>query len=613
MKQRAKSPKFWMCLALLLCFISALGASIVQTSFGDVTIKDLRFETESGVQMSALLLVPDTASAENPAPAIITSHGWYNNREMQDLNYVEYARRGYVVLSIDMYGHGNSDNIPAGSWWQPEYGANGMYDAVKMIADLPYVDASKIGVTGHSNGARASRVAIGLDNEQEEQLIAAALFVSNDADYVDENGEFVDVYGARDIGVVACQYDEFFHRVAQEDGSRSAPRDYIHQATAQSFLHFGQNPEGLEARESYKIYEEQIDGETATRVIYNPNQIHPWAHFSATVVTSSVEFFENAFGAPNPIDASNQIWQVKTAFNTLGLVGFFMFIVSVTKVLVGTAVFASLKSKEEVKPQPALTGKSKTWFIVSSILAVIFSFVVYMFGYSKIAPNMPSFVTQSPPFFIGVWAALCGIFGIILVVIGAKVTGVKMDTVANGVKMDTKKICKTIALGLTVVALSYSIVFAADYFFKADFRIWVIAIKAFTVDKLPIILCYAPLFLIYYVLNSVVTNSYNYFEMGKKSWLNTAVNAFFNALPSALMIIVMYGCFYATGHLPNYFYPTFGGSIIGIWLFPIVIYLPLYAVISRKIFKATRNPYLPGIIMGLLVAIISCTNTLTQL
>ena len=128
---------------------------VVQTDFGKVTIKDLRFETESGHQMSALLFVPDNATPENQAPAIVCSHGWYNNRDA-DLNYVEYARRGFVVLSIDMYGHGNSDNLPAGDWWKPENNANGMYDAVKMMAKLPFVDAERIGVTGHSNGAFAT-------------------------------------------------------------------------------------------------------------------------------------------------------------------------------------------------------------------------------------------------------------------------------------------------------------------------------------------------------------------------------------------------------------------------------------------------------------------------
>ena len=216
---KARSARFWLCIALVICLISCIGASLVQTDFGKVTIRDLRFETASGPQMSALLLVPDTAPPDNPAPAIVCSHGWYNNREMQDLNYVEYARRGFVVLSIDMYGHGNSDNLETGTWWDESNNANGMYDAVQMVAGLPFVDKTRIGVTGHSNGALASRTAVLLDNEADEQLIAAALLVSNDAVYTDEDGAYFNMFGSRDAGIVACQYDEFFHRVKQEDGS----------------------------------------------------------------------------------------------------------------------------------------------------------------------------------------------------------------------------------------------------------------------------------------------------------------------------------------------------------------------------------------------------------
>lgn len=219
-----------LCLALVILLVSCIGASVIQTIFGSVTIKDLRWETESGHQMSALLLVPDTATADNPAPAIVCSHGWFNNREMQDLNYVEYARRGFVVLSIDMYGHGNSENVPSGSWWKPENNANGMYDAVKLMATLPYVDPSRIGVTGHSNGALASRTAVILDNSADTPLIAAALLVSNDAVYTDsETGEYINIFGSRDAGIVACQYDEFFHRVPRGDGSYTPPREFIHQ------------------------------------------------------------------------------------------------------------------------------------------------------------------------------------------------------------------------------------------------------------------------------------------------------------------------------------------------------------------------------------------------
>lgn len=102
-------------ISLLLCLISSIGASLFQTNFGQVEYHDMTFVTESGHELDALLLVPKSATADEKAPAIVVSHGWYNNREMQDLNYVEYAHRGYVVLAISMYGHGDSEVIESGA------------------------------------------------------------------------------------------------------------------------------------------------------------------------------------------------------------------------------------------------------------------------------------------------------------------------------------------------------------------------------------------------------------------------------------------------------------------------------------------------------------------
>ena len=240
-----KGAKFWLAIALIICLISSIGASVAQTDGGFIKYHDVTFVTQSGHELDALLLVPETATAENPAPAIVCSHGWYNNREMQDLNYVEYARRGFVVISISMYGHGDSEVIANNTWWDDENNANGLYDAVKYLAELPFVDASRIGVTGHSNGARASREAMLQDYDG---LIAAALLVSNDSVYYDADGNYANPFGSRDVGIVACQYDEFFHRVTKEDGSKTPPREYINQVTAQSFLNFGEDPAGQEAR-----------------------------------------------------------------------------------------------------------------------------------------------------------------------------------------------------------------------------------------------------------------------------------------------------------------------------------------------------------------------------
>lgn len=601
-----------LCLALVILLVSCIGASVIQTNFGSVTIKDLRWETESGHQMSALLLVPDTATADNPAPAIVCSHGWFNNREMQDLNYVEYARRGFVVLSIDMYGHGNSENVPSGSWWKPENNANGMYDAVKLMATLPYVDASRIGVTGHSNGALASRTAVILDNSADTPLIAAALLVSNDAVYTDsETGEYINIFGSRDAGIVACQYDEFFHRVPRGDGSYTPPREFIHQSTAQSFLYYGTDPAGQPERSSYTMYHEDVDGQDAIRAIYNPPMIHPWAHFSGGVVASSVEFFDAALAAPHMLPGTNQIWQWKVVFNTLGIVGFFMFMVGLTLRLVDTEFFAELKADKAPVPAVLANRKGKVWLWVSLIVGVVFSMVMFILSNVIGMMTQTSFFPQQPPLGIGIWSALCGLLSLLFMVLSYRFYGKKeghVDLKAVGVKMTGKKLAKTIFLGIIVAAATYFTVFVADFFFKTDFRIWCLTFKAFGVDKLLIAVRYLPFFLIYYVLNSVANNCFNYVKMGKHEWVNTLVLAVFNALSPAILIAWMYIPFFISGYHPL---EGLGGTILGIWLFPIIVILPLFAVLSRIIYKATKNPYLAGIIMAIIVTIMSCTNTLT--
>ncbi|SHI10400.1 alpha/beta hydrolase family protein [Sporanaerobacter acetigenes] len=610
-------------ISLVLCLISMIGASAVQTSGGRVEIKDLRWETPSGHLMSALLFIPENATKDTPAPAIITSHGWYNNREMQDLNYVEYSRRGYVVMSIDMYGHGNSDAVTPEEW---ENRGTGMYDAVELMSSLPYVDKTRIGVTGHSNGARAANWSIKDDNlkEKDEQLISAVLLIGNDAMYTNDPGEplywafrtdeqeYDNVYGNRDVGIIAAQYDEFFFRSKTENGGYTVPRDYLKTEYAQSFLNFGVDPkvEG-ETRTSETIYKQEVDGETSSRVIYNPAQIHPWNHFSAKCASYGIEFFEDAFGAPNPISSSSQIWQFKVLFNLIGLIGFIMFIVSFTKAMLYTRAFESLRASEEVTIAPAPAAEGKAWFWGGLIVSTIISGFTYIKLFNATMSSIPSFFPQEPVYFIGIWSAVMGVVTLLIMLLSYKLYGKKqgVDLHENGVAISSKNLLKTIGLSLIVVVVSFALVFIADYFFKTDFRIWVIAIKAFTPDKIAITLRYLPLFLIFYIANSMSVNSFNYVSIGKKEWMNTAVLALFNGLSAIVIVAMQYITFFKTGDV---FFKSIS-TIAEIWLFPIVVILPLAAVVSRKIYRATNNPYLAGIINAIVVTLMTCTNTLTQL
>ena len=594
-----KNAKFWLIISLVICLVSSLGASVFQTDFGSIDYQDLTITTDSGHTLDALLLIPENATADNPAPAIVVSHGWYNNREMQDLNYVEYARRGYVVMAISMYGHGDSEIIEANTWWNDENNANGLYDAVKYVSRLDCVDASRIGVTGHSNGALACREAVLQD---EEGLIAAALLVSNDAVYKDENGEYYNQFGSRDAGIIACQYDEFFHRV-----NGNPPREYLNQDTAQSFLNFGADPTGLEKREAEVFYEQEIDGETAIRTIFNPAIIHPWAHFSAECVAFGAKFFDAALGAPNDLEDTDQIWQWKAAFNGLGIVGFFLFVTNFAIVALEIPCFKSLKADGQVLPAPARDKKAKGRYIRSSIGSTVYSiitfFLAFILGYAVLTFD---FLNQEASRCIGYWCVLTGLLTLGQMRKSRRKFGV--DSAAMGARPGWAVIAKSALLSLLVVIAAFAIVFVSDALLLTDYRLWCFAtIRAFSLSHLGTVVKFLPLWLLYYIPLSVSTNCYNFVDMGKNKFKSVALTMFWVALAPAIMIVAQYAVFFTTGFMITEMIT----GIAVIWLFPIIVILPLSAYICHKIYLKTRNPYIGGIIMGLIACILTVTNTLT--
>ena len=199
------NAKFFLCAALVLCLISMIGASLIQTQNHKIRIKQMTWETPAGHQISADLWIPENATAQSPAPAIVTIEGWYNNKEMQDLYTLELARRGYVVLTMDLHGHGNSESLPQDQLYE---GAVGVDGAVQLIASLPYVDTERIGVTGHSSGGTAANMALPTDNEREKPLIEAILHQA--ADWQDDTGgDHSGEYGSRSVGIIASEYDDF--------------------------------------------------------------------------------------------------------------------------------------------------------------------------------------------------------------------------------------------------------------------------------------------------------------------------------------------------------------------------------------------------------------------
>lgn len=624
MERVKKRAKRFLCISIILMLISMIGVSVVQTNGGHVTVKHMYWETEAGIGISANLYIPDNASAKHPAPAVVTSHGYLNNKEMQDSNSVELSRRGYIVLAVDQPGCGDSDIADYAGENGTGFNFISVYQGALELSRLPYVDKEKIGVTGHSMGGMSSNLAVLADNASETPIISAVLLNCIDAMYTDSpntmgglatlaglDGNYANMYDTRDVGIIASKYDEFFQQTMTEDGSVLQAPYYMERSYyAQSFLHFGKDPSQLETREADTIYHETVNGEDAIRAIFNPVQIHPWSHFSQRSAAATIRFFDEAFGFPNEISASDQIWQLKEALNFVGMIGFVMFITSFAATLLYTPYFEKLRASDIAVARR--TNKHEIlWFVCGSVISIIVGVLTYQ-PVVEFGKNL-SFTEQPMIFGIALWAALCGVISIVVMCLSYKIYGkeIGLDLSEIGVKMPLKKLGKTFLLAVIVIVAAYAWVFFADYFFVSDFRIWNVGIKVFNANTLRMaIFPHAFLFLIFYIAYSVSSNCFNFNQIGgKHSWANNLILTITALLPIIILLAIQYGVYVATGHMA-WSDNNAPMNIAQLWAFLIII--PGASVVDRLLYKITKNPYLAGIITGVIVAIISSTNTTSR-
>ncbi len=405
MSKIKKSTRNLLIAALILVLCGSFLASMFNTGMFSVNVSRISFDTANGT-LSGLLYMPKDASASNPRPTVILTHGYLNSAEMQDANAIELSRRGYVVFAFDMYDHGHSDiknevyepYAPYGAFlmtWAP-FWVNSMNDAVQYIYDQPYVlkDANGngvIGVTGHSMGGFSSTMAV-YDDEQAfaatgVRKIMANLTEGSDFNYSGIFGVTADVFnqsgGGRILGKVAAQYDEFFFNEPDAPAGTVRKKNYVGTPDGKTFL----QQENGQANTWY----DTNDG--GKRIIYQPAQTHPWNHFSKTTTANAIEFYTTAFAAYNngikDIAATSQIWQWKEAFECVALVGFILFLLAIAKLLIGLPFFSQANTGALV-PQKGASGSRMIIGIVIMIVAILLPGILFetLYGWDTASTGM---------------------------------------------------------------------------------------------------------------------------------------------------------------------------------------------------------------------------------
>lgn len=609
-----KKTKIILAIALCLCIISMIGASVFQSSFGAVTVKDLNVVLANGKSVNAQIYIPKGASEENKVPLIILSHGSYNNLEHQDLNMIELSRRGFAVISLDEYNHGSSDNEVADA---SLFSSQAMRQIINYAcASYTFIDTDKIGVGGHSMGGIISNATVRYYFMQEalglgENKISAVLDMGYEPTYSAYEFEGVEepVKLAIDWGVVCAKYDEWFFQ--DENGD---PRGYLENPNALTFVNQLDGVDVTDAVENHKVYTGTIDGEEYIRVINQNVEIHPLNHFSKNSCRDVINFFYAAFGVPSgyaEISATNQIWQFKEFFNLVGLIGIFMFLFPFAAMLIhGTSFFGEL-AQAEPAPSPALSDgrkKAKYW-VVYAINTILPALLVVPVMYKWIGRGIAVPYTFNKWFGepntneLAAWTAVVALVLLLVFLIANRIGSREKGLPACwGIKASGRVIWKSFLLALTTVTTAYVILFFADLVFNVDFRIWVIDMRVFNVQKVVYALAYWPAFALFYLVNSILVNGGNRVE-GRPEWRTLLLSCVSNILGIAVIIFIQYSTLINTGVF------TFNSMRV-VNLFPLIFLIPIGTIITRRFYKETGNIYAGSFVISMLYTMMTVANTM---
>lgn len=95
---------------LATTFVCMPLANALQTDFGKVEVSMGSFQDSNTEKaLTYKLYRPKSADETHKAPAVLLLHGYQNDHETSAAYAIELARRGFVCLALDEYGHGATE------------------------------------------------------------------------------------------------------------------------------------------------------------------------------------------------------------------------------------------------------------------------------------------------------------------------------------------------------------------------------------------------------------------------------------------------------------------------------------------------------------------------
>ena len=412
----------FLALVVLLAIAAAcmFVADRVQRDNGRVAIEDGTITTECG-DVAYKLYIPASATPETPAPGVLLLHGYQNDHETNAAYAIELARRGYVALSIDCYGHGattagltsrgyvnhvvkvnyGNDSEADGtflqisgptryrilmnfsnlSFFDDHYSrdaeGNDMRDttvggasAYAYLASLPYVDDTRLALTGHSMGTWSSwSVAAAFADATNEagQSTAPKAIVLQCGELFRELPTVYDVEKIHFNNVLLLQakYDEFSYF---RDYQLNVTDDLLKTPLRYEFL--GTTADAAAWNKTYGTF---ADGTARRMELLNTN--HRLTTHNAHGLATALEWFGTALGQQTSLAPTDQVAMIKECLVLAAMLATLFAMLPLLNLLLAVPIF---KPVQQGLPDRSTLKGAGSW-LFAALLTIVLSAASFPF------------------------------------------------------------------------------------------------------------------------------------------------------------------------------------------------------------------------------------------
>ena len=627
---------------IMLAFGCLSIAHGIQTDHGRITVSKGTFQTDVG-KLTYKLYVPASATEKTPAPGVLLLHGYQNDSETCAAYAIELARRGAVVLSLDEYGHGSSEaglinrgyvnqrvkvifgedskedgtfteisgtnryklmmNFSNLSFFDDRYTVDaagntitdsscGGIDAYALLADMPFVDSSRLALSGHSMGTWSSwSVAAaysGTDIAPKATVLQCGELFRKSA-YDAENISFNNVL------LLQAKYDEFSYF---RDYKNFVNDEVLHSDLRAEFL--GCTNEEAAWGTTFGSFE---DGTARRMELLETN--HRLTTHEANGLAVALAWFDSAIGLEDTLSFTDQTAMTKEWLVFAAMLFAIGAMLPFMEYLLTMPFFASaaiaLPAREGILP------KKKWWKNAAITLFLAGGTYPFMtqLGHALLPLPEGIFRMTIGNGFLGWYLLLIAIM-LFTNWLGARKArkegtfsyhDMGLSSPEKADRIDWQLCGKGALLALCMVGLMYVMTLLARNLFLLDLRfIWPF-FKPFTFERFLQFLVYIPIFALFFLLNNskifASMRKEGVYEPGAKGFLSCWWRNALLMIGGVLVIVLIEYIPFFAGIGPGadlLFGSTFGGPFMSL----LIVFVPqvvVFSLLGTYIYRRTGNVY----------------------